>query len=136
MNRIAKLSRLDKFYHKLESGWDTTVGERGLKISGGEKQRIGIARALAKNPDILIFDEATSALDTISEKAVQKAIDEVSRGKTSIIIAHRLSTVKNCDKIFVLKNGELVGEGSHDELLANCEYYKRLVKEQLTKKEV
>jgi ABC-type multidrug transport system fused ATPase/permease subunit len=136
LNRIAKLSRLDKFYHKLESGWDTTVGERGLKISGGEKQRIGIARALAKNPDILIFDEATSALDTISEKAVQKAIDEVSRGKTSIIIAHRLSTVKNCDKIFVLKDGELVGEGSHDELLVNCEYYKRLVKEQLTKKEV
>ena len=91
---------------------------------------------MAKNPDILIFDEATSALDTISEKAVQKAIDEVSRGKTSIIIAHRLSTVKNCDKIFVLKDGELVGEGTHDELLVNCEYYKRLVREQLTKKEV
>lgn len=134
LNRIAKLSRLDKFYHKLESGWETTVGERGLKISGGEKQRIGIARALAKNPDILIFDEATSALDTISEKAVQKAIDEVSLGKTSIIIAHRLSTVKNCDKIFVLKEGELVGEGTHEELLESCEYYKRLVKEQLTKK--
>lgn len=135
LNRIAKLARLDKFQHKLESGWDTTVGERGLKISGGEKQRIGIARAMAKNPEILIFDEATSALDTISEKAVQKAIDEVSRGKTSIIIAHRLSTVKSCDKIFVLKDGELVGEGSHEELLVNCDYYQKLVKEQLTKKE-
>ena len=135
ITKIAKLARLDKFYHKLESGWETPVGERGLKISGGEKQRIGIARALAKNPEILIFDEATSALDTISEKAVQKAIDEVSRGKTSVIIAHRLSTVKNCDKIFVLKDGVLVGEGSHEELLQGCEYYQKLVKEQLTKKE-
>ena len=106
-----------------------------MKISGGEKQRIGIARALAKNPEILIFDEATSALDTISEKAVQKAIDEVSKGKTSVVIAHRLSTVKNCDKIFVLKDGVLVGEGTHEELLHGCEYYQKLVKEQLTKKE-
>lgn len=136
LNKIAKLARLDKFQHKLESGWDTTVGERGLKISGGEKQRIGIARALAKNPQILIFDEATSALDTISEKAVQKAIDEVSKGKTSIVIAHRLSTVKNCDKIFVLKDGVLVGEGNHEDLLLNCEYYRKLVKEQLTNKNV
>ena len=136
LNKIAKLARLDKFSHKLESGWETTVGERGLKISGGEKQRIGIARALAKEPEILIFDEATSALDTISEKAVQKAIDEVSKGKTSIVIAHRLSTVKNCDKIFVLKDGVLVGEGDHEDLLLNCDYYRKLVKEQITNKNV
>lgn len=135
LNSISKLARLDKFRHKLESGWDTTVGERGLKISGGEKQRIGIARAMAKDPEILIFDEATSALDTISEGAVQKAIDEVSLGKTSIVIAHRLSTVKNCDKIFVLKEGELVGEGTHAELLLNCSYYQKLIKEQISKKE-
>ncbi len=135
LNSISKLARLDKFRHKLESGWDTTVGERGLKISGGEKQRIGIARAMAKDPEILIFDEATSALDTISEGAVQKAIDEVSLGKTSIVIAHRLSTVKNCDKIFVLKEGELVGEGTHAELLINCSYYQKLIKEQISKKE-
>jgi ABC-type multidrug transport system fused ATPase/permease subunit len=133
LSKIAKMSRLDKFYQKLEGGWETTVGERGLKISGGEKQRIGIARAMAKNPEILIFDEATSALDTISERIVHKAIDEVSKGKTSIIIAHRLSTVKNCDKIFVLKEGEIVGEGTHEHLLENCEYYKQLVKDQLQK---
>jgi ABC-type multidrug transport system fused ATPase/permease subunit len=88
---------------------------------------------MAKNPEILIFDEATSALDTISEKVVHKAIDEVSKGKTSIIIAHRLSTVKNCDKIFVLKEGQVVGQGKHEELLENCEYYKQLVKDQLQK---
>lgn len=133
LNKIAKMSRLDKFHQKLEGGWETTVGERGLKISGGEKQRIGIARSMAKNPEILIFDEATSALDTISERIVHKAIDEVSKGKTSIIIAHRLSTVKNCDKIFVLKEGQIVGEGKHEELLETCEYYKQLVKDQLQK---
>ncbi len=134
LNKIAKMARIDAFYKKLEHGWDTIVGERGAKVSGGEKQRIGIARALAKNPEILIFDEATSALDTVSERVVQKSIDAVSKEKTSIIIAHRLSTVKNCDKIFVLKQGELLAEGTHDYLLENCEYYKELVKHQLTNK--
>ncbi len=134
LNKISKMARIDAFYKKLEHGWDTIVGERGAKVSGGEKQRIGIARALAKNPEILIFDEATSALDTVSERVVQKSIDAVSKGKTSVIIAHRLSTVKNCDKIFVLKQGELLAEGTHDYLLENCEYYKELVKHQLTNK--
>ena len=134
LNKIAKMARIDTFYKKLEHGWDTIVGERGSKVSGGEKQRIGIARALAKNPEILIFDEATSALDTVSERVVQKSIDAVSKGNTSIIIAHRLSTVKNCDKIFVLKQGQLLAEGTHDYLLENCEYYKELVKHQLTNK--
>lgn len=134
LNRISKMARIDSFYKKLEHGWDTIVGERGAKVSGGEKQRIGIARALAKNPEILIFDEATSALDTVSERVVQKSIDAVSKGKTSIIIAHRLSTVKNCDKIFVLKQGVLLAEGTHEQLLESCEYYKELVKHQLTNK--
>jgi ABC-type multidrug transport system fused ATPase/permease subunit len=134
LTKIAKMARIDAFYKKLEHGWDTIVGERGAKVSGGEKQRIGIARALAKNPEILIFDEATSALDTVSERVVQKSIDLVSKGKTSVIIAHRLSTVKNCDKIFVLKQGILLAEGTHDYLLENCEYYKELVKHQLTNK--
>ena len=134
LNKISKMARIDTFYKKLEHGWDTIVGERGAKVSGGEKQRIGIARALAKNPEILIFDEATSALDTVSERVVQKSIDLVSKGKTSVIIAHRLSTVKNCDKIFVLKQGVLLAEGTHDYLLENCEYYKELVKHQLTNK--
>lgn len=132
LQKLSKLSRIDSFYDKLEHGWDTIVGERGSKISGGEKQRIGIARALAKNPEILIFDEATSSLDTVSERVVQKSIDEVSKGKTSIIIAHRLSTVKNCDKIFVLKNGKIISEGTHKQLLESCDYYKELVKNQLT----
>jgi ABC-type multidrug transport system fused ATPase/permease subunit len=134
LNNISKMARIDSFYKKLEHGWDTIVGERGAKVSGGEKQRIGIARALAKNPEILIFDEATSALDTVSERVVQKSIDAVSKGKTSIIIAHRLSTVKNCDKIFVLKQGVLLAEGTHEQLLESCEYYKELVKHQLTNK--
>lgn len=134
LQKIAKLSRIDSFFGKLEHGWDTIVGERGSKISGGEKQRIGIARALAKNPEILIFDEATSALDSVSEKIVQKSIDVSCKGKTSIVIAHRLSTVKNCDKIFVLKNGEIIGEGTHQELLQNCEYYAELIKNQLSTK--
>jgi ABC-type multidrug transport system fused ATPase/permease subunit len=134
LNKLSKLARLDSFFHKLEHGWDTIVGERGAKVSGGEKQRIGIARALAKQPEILIFDEATSALDTVSERIVQKSIDDVCKGKTSIIIAHRLSTVKNCDRIFVLKNGVLIDQGTHEYLLENCEYYKELVKHQLTNK--
>lgn len=132
LEKLAQLSRIDSFFHKLEHGWDTIVGERGTKISGGEKQRIGIARALAKNPDILIFDEATSSLDTVSERVVQKSIDKVSKGKTSVIIAHRLSTVKNCDKIFVLKQGVIISEGTHKELLETCQYYNELVKNQLT----
>ena len=115
----------------LEHGWDTIIGERGCKLSGGEKQRIGIARALAKNPELLIFDEATSALDTLSEVEVQDAIDDVSRGKTSIIIAHRLSTVKDCDRIFVMKMGKILDSGTHLELLKKCDYYKELVKNQL-----
>ena len=135
LDKIAKLARIDSFYKKLEHGWDTIVGERGAKVSGGEKQRIGIARALAKNPEILIFDEATSALDTVSERIVQKSIDSVSKGKTSIVIAHRLSTVKNCDKIFVLKQGVLLAEGTHEHLLENCNYYKELVKHQIVKSE-
>ena len=89
---------------------------------------------MAKNPEILIFDEATSALDSVSEKVVQKSIDVSCKGKTSIVIAHRLSTVKNCDKIFVLKNGEIIGEGTHQELLQNCEYYAELIKNQLSNK--
>lgn len=94
------------------------VGERGLKLSGGEKQRVAIARALLKRTPIMCFDEATSALDTETEREIQKAIDEVSKGATSIIIAHRLSTVRNADIIIVLKHGVIVEQGSHNELLS------------------
>lgn len=132
IDKIAKWSGVWKFKHKLECGWDTIIGERGCKLSGGERQRIGIARALAKNPQILLFDEATSALDSVSESEVQEAIDSVSKGKTTIIIAHRLSTVKDCDRIFVMKLGKILDSGTHFELLERCYYYRELVKNQLS----
>lgn len=131
LESIGEKSGINNFFHKLEHGWDTIVGEKGCKLSGGERQRIGIARALVKNPDILIFDEATSALDSVSESFVQKSIDKSCKGKTSIVIAHRLSTVKNCDKIFVMKDGEILDSGTHNNLLDNCQYYKQLIKNQL-----
>merc|ERR550514_2645151 len=98
-------------------GYEELVGERGLKLSGGEKQRMAIARALLKKSKIMCFDEATSALDTETERLVQGAIDVISKDSTSLIIAHRLSTVRNCDCIIALKHGEIVEQGSHDELL-------------------
>jgi ABC-type multidrug transport system fused ATPase/permease subunit len=127
---VLEKARIDQFYHRLDKGLDTLIGERGVKLSGGERQRIGIERALIKNPEILIFDEATASLDTENEKYIQEAIDEASRGRTSIIIAHRLSTVQNADVIFVMHLGELVGTGTHVELLQNNSYYQNLIKHQ------
>ena len=136
LDEVSKRSGVNKFFHKLEHGWETIIGEKGCKLSGGERQRIGIARALAKSPDILIFDEATSALDSVSEAFVQNSIDESCRGKTSIIIAHRLSTVRNCDKIFVMKDGKIIASGKHSHLLQHCEYYKSLIKNQIQEVEL
>lgn len=131
LHAIAKRARIDAFFDRLEHGFDTIVGEKGVKLSGGERQRIGIARALAKNPSLLIFDEATSALDALSERIVQESIDDVCQGKTAIIIAHRLSTVRKCDRIMVFRHGILLDQGSHEELLEKCEYYTDLVKHQM-----
>lgn len=131
LHELAKLARIDGFFSRLEHGFDTIVGEKGVKLSGGERQRVGIARALAKNPSILIFDEATSALDAMSERIVQQSIDDAANGKTAIIIAHRLSTVKNCDKILVFRHGILLAQGSHEQLLDSCEYYAELVRHQM-----
>ncbi len=133
LEEIAHMARIDQFYHRLgEKRFDTIVGERGIKLSGGERQRVGIARAIIKDPEILIFDEATSSLDSENEKYVMEAINDVSVDKTTIIIAHRLSTVRNADKIIVMDKGRVAGEGTHNELMANNSIYQNLVAHQLS----
>ncbi len=125
VEKAAKLSFIDTFIDKLPEGYDTLVGERGLKLSGGEKQRLAIARVLLKNPPILIFDEATSALDSYSEKMVQKALKKLSSKHTILVIAHRLSTIVDSDKIIVLGDGQVQESGTHAQLLeSNGEYAK------------
>jgi len=114
----AKAAHIHGFIESLPQGYDTGVGERGLKLSGGEKQRVAIARTLLKNPAILVFDEATSALDTRTEKIIQGELDGIARGRTTLVIAHRLSTIVDADQILVLEHGRVVERGSHDELLA------------------
>jgi subfamily B ATP-binding cassette protein MsbA len=122
----AKAAYAHDFIMKLPQQYDTVIGERGVKLSGGQKQRITIARAILKNPPLLILDEATSALDTESERIVQKALDNLMAKRTSIVIAHRLSTVLSSDKIVVLNQGEIVAIGKHEELLNNCELYRKI----------
>lgn len=114
----AKIANAHRFIEELENGYDTQIGERGNKLSGGQKQRISIARAVLKNPDILILDEATSALDTESEKLVQEALNKLMADRTSLVIAHRLSTIINADEILVLSKGEIIERGTHHELLS------------------
>lgn len=114
----ARRAQLLTFIESLPDGWETRVGERGLKLSGGEKQRVGIARVILADPAILVLDEATSALDSATEEAVQEALEEASAGRTTLMVAHRLSTVQSVDEIFVLEAGELIERGSHDVLLA------------------
>jgi len=114
------------FIHDLPQGFDTTIGDRGVLLSGGQRQRLAIARALLKNPDILILDEATSALDTVSERLVQQAIDELSRDRTVLVVAHRLSTIQNADQIAVFDQGRVVEVGTHRELLEKCGHYATL----------
>ena len=116
----------DGFINKLDKGYDTIIGERGVKLSGGQRQRIAIARAIYKNPSFLILDEATSALDTKSEKLVQNALDNLMENRTVLVIAHRLSTVINANKIIVLDNGEIKEIGSHEELYSKGGIYKGL----------
>ncbi len=113
----AKIANAHEFIMETAQGYQTNVGDAGSKLSGGQQQRISIARALLKNPPILILDEATSSLDTESEKYVQEAIENLMKNRTSIVIAHRLSTVKHADEIFVLEQGEIVEQGNHEKLL-------------------
>ena len=118
----AKIANAHDFIMDTEKGYDTNIGDRGGKLSGGQRQRISIARAILKNPPILILDEATSALDTESERLVQEALERLMKTRTTIAIAHRLSTIKNADEICVLYEGEIVERGKHEELLAKDGY--------------
>jgi ATP-binding cassette subfamily B protein len=123
----AKRASIHDFVMTLENGYDTVIGERGVKLSGGQKQRLSIARVFLKNPPILILDEATSALDNATEILIQKSLDELCKGRTTIVVAHRLSTVKNAHQIAVVDNGKIVEKGTHSELLALGGEYAKLI---------
>ncbi len=131
LERISQIAQISRFSHKLEKGFDTLIGERGVKLSGGEQQRVGIARALIKDPAILIFDEATSSLDAGVEAEIRDAINEASKGRTTIIIAHRFSTIRYANRIIVMSEGRIVGQGKHDYLYQSCPTYRHLVDHQI-----
>ena len=126
----ARMAAIHDRIRELPEGYDTIVGERGYKLSGGEKQRIALARVLLKDPRILVLDEATSALDTVSERLIQAAIERVMKGRTTIAIAHRLSTILRADQILVFDRGRIIERGRHEELLAHGGLYRRLYEEQ------
>ncbi|HCO83046.1 MAG TPA: antibiotic ABC transporter ATP-binding protein, partial [Arenibacter sp.] len=123
----AKIANAHDFISELPQGYNTNIGDSGNKLSGGQKQRLSIARAVLKNPPIMILDEATSALDTESERLVQDALEKMMQNRTSIVIAHRLSTIQNADTIVVLQKGEIVEQGSHAQLMDKDGVYKKLV---------
>ncbi len=131
VSAAAKHAQIDHFISALPRGYDTEVGERGLKLSGGEKQRVAIARTILKAPSILILDEATSALDTRTEQDIKSALDIVSKGRTTLVIAHRLSTITDADDIIVLDNGQIAERGTHRELLAKKGLYETMWNRQL-----
>ena len=127
IHEAAKIANAHEFIIKKEGGYNSNIGDRGSKLSGGERQRLTIARAVLKNPPILILDEATSSLDTESERLVQDAINNMMQNRTSIVIAHRLSTIRHADEIIVLQKGKIVERGNHEQLLAQNGFYKKLV---------
>ena len=126
VEEAARLARIDRFIASLPDDWLTKVGERGLKLSGGEKQRVAIARTILKRPRILLFDEATSALDSTTEQEIQASLDQVSADRTTLVIAHRLSTVVGADEIVVLDGGRVAERGRHRELLARGGLYAQM----------
>ncbi|MBI5666024.1 MAG: ATP-binding cassette domain-containing protein, partial [Nitrospirae bacterium] len=126
INEAAKMAYAYEFISELPAQYDTVIGERGLRLSGGQRQRIAIARAILKNPPILILDEATSSLDSVSEGLVQKALETLMRGRTTVVIAHRLSTIRNADRIVILDKGSIIDIGDHAHLIARNDTYKKL----------
>ena len=132
----ARTARIHEFITSLPAGYETRVGERGLKLSGGEKQRVAIARTVLKNPKIFFFDEATSALDSNTESEIQTNLDEISKDRTTLIIAHRLSTVVRADQILVLDQGTIIERGTHQQLLASGGKYARMWEEQEKEKAI
>ena len=127
LKNATEIANALSFIEALPKGFDTAIGDQGNKLSGGQKQRLSIARAVLKNPEILILDEATSALDTESERLVQEALIKMMKSRTSLIIAHRLSTIQNADLIIVLQNGKITEKGTHEELIAKNGTYKKLI---------
>jgi ABC-type multidrug transport system fused ATPase/permease subunit len=131
IREACRLANATEFIDRLPEGMDTMVGPRGVKLSGGQRQRIAIARAILANPRILLLDEATSALDSESERLVNEALERLMQGRTSIVIAHRLSTVRDADRILVFNQGRIVESGTHDEMVAQAGMYRLLVETQL-----
>ena len=133
IEEASKFSFADEFIEKLPNKYETIIGENGIRLSGGEKQRISIARAILKKSPIILLDEATSSLDAETENKIQKAISFLTEGKTTVVIAHRLSTILNSDKIYVIDNGQVAGEGKHEDLLKNSDIYKNFYEKQIRK---
>ena len=131
--KVAKLSNCHDFIEKLPNKYETVIGENGFRLSGGEKQRISIARAMIKNSKVILLDEATSALDSETEKKIQDALNILTNDKTTIVIAHRLSTVKNSNNIYLIENGQVIDNGKHDELILKSEKYKNFYEKQIQK---
>jgi subfamily B ATP-binding cassette protein MsbA len=129
----AKNSHADEFIQKLPNGYETIIGENGVRLSGGEKQRLSIARAMLKKSTIILLDEATSSLDSDTEEKIQNAITLLTKNKTTVVIAHRLSTILNANMIYVVKGGEIITNGTHTNLLINSETYKNFYEKQLKK---
>jgi ABC-type multidrug transport system fused ATPase/permease subunit len=132
----ARIAQIDEFISTLPLGYETKVGERGVRLSGGQRQRIGIARALYHDPDVLVMDEATSSLDGATEAAVMEMIHSLGRSKTLIVIAHRLSTVRECDVIYLIQNGGVTASGTYDDLARTNSYFRTMAGLEITSAEV